>query len=52
MPAKKSSTPKRARKSTPKQVVVQETAPAPEPVPEPTPEPTLNSSSCNCFCTN
>ena len=41
MPAKKSSTPKSARKSTPKkQVVVQEAAPAPEPVPEPTPEPT------------
>lgn len=39
MPAMKSSTPKRARKSTPKkQVVVQEAAP--EPVPEPTPEPT------------
>ena len=38
MPAKKSTTPKRARKSTPKkQVVVQETAPAPEPVPEPVP---------------
>ena len=45
MPAKKTSTPKRARKSTPKKQVVQEAAPVPEPTSAPEPAPVVETTT-------